>query len=124
MAVRRIASSVSTAEVLDRVLDKGIVVEAEIRIAVAGIELVTVSALVRIASFATWARYVGAGEHRAPRPGSAARADEAGVHRVRLRCEQGCTLERRASTLVVSGGVFAPQRCVLKPRRACPVTVL
>ena len=54
MTIKRIAPTLSTADVLDRVLDKGLVIDAEISIAVAGIELVTVSAFVRIASFETW----------------------------------------------------------------------
>ena len=64
MAIHRLSPTLSTADVLDRVLDKGIVIDAEIRIAVAGIELVTVSAFVRVASFETWDRYVASTERR------------------------------------------------------------
>jgi hypothetical protein len=124
MAVKRIAPALSTADVLDRVLDKGIVIEAEIRIAVAGIELVTVSALVRVASFETWERHVASAEARRRSRPLAADGEAAATHRVRLRCESGCTFERRASVLAVRDGALAPQRCVLKTRRACPVTVV
>ena len=138
MTIKRTAPTLSTADVLDRVLDKGLVIDAEIRIAVAGIELVTVSAFVRIASFETWDRYVAASERRElPRARPAALAPprelpRTGVadvpasetHRVRLRCEEGCTFERRASTLVIRDGAIARQRCAVKARRACAVTVV
>ena len=126
MAINKIAPSLSTTEVLDRVLDKGVVIDAEIRIAVAGIELVTVSAVVRIASFATWDRHVATTERQArERVRHAARArGAADTHRVRLRCDHGCTFERRASTLVIRDGVPGRQRCALKARQACAVTVV
>ena len=126
MAVSKLAPLLSAAEILDRVLDKGIVVEAEIRIAVIGIELVTVNVLVRIASFETWDRYIAAGERPSrQRPRDAARPLTASAaHRVRLRCEDGCTFERRASALVIRDGVFGPQRCAMKARRRCTVIVV
>jgi hypothetical protein len=125
MAIQKIAPSLSPADVLDRVLDKGIVIEAEIRIAVVGIELVTVSALVRVASFETWDRYVATRARQRSKAGHAAPASETNdTHRVRLRCEDGCTFERRASTLVIRAGVFARQRCAIKTRRECAITVL
>ncbi len=125
MAIQRTSPTLSTADVLDRVLDKGLVIDAEIRIAVAGIELLTVNAHVKIASFETWERHVGAERQRGRRlragePG----ADASDPHRVRLRCEDGCTFERRASTLVVRDGRFARQRCAVKARRRCVVTVV
>lgn len=126
MAINKLAPTLSTTDVLDRVLDKGIVVEAEIRIAVAGIELITVSALVRIASFETWDRYVASTGRRARKraPGNVPESDAADAHRVRLRCADGCTFERRASALVIRDGVFARQRCAVKARRQCAVTVV
>jgi hypothetical protein len=119
MAIRRTPTLLSPADVLDRVLDKGIVIDAEIHIAVAGIELVTVSAVVRIASFETWDRYVASREQQPRRLAAAAT-----THRVRLRCEDGCTFERRASALAVRDGVFVSQRCAVKPRHRCAVTVI
>lgn len=125
MTIKRIAPTLSTADVLDRVLDKGLVIDAEIRIAVAGIELVTVNALVRIASFETWDRYMAASERRElRRTRPAAALADADTHRVRVRCEEGCTFERRASTLVIRDGVIARQRCAVKARRACAVSVV
>lgn len=125
MAVQRTAPTLSTADVLDRVLDKGLVIDAEIRIAVAGIELLTVNAHVKIASFETWDRHVAAERQQRLRLGAAESARETPeTHRVRLRCEDGCTFERRASALVVRKGRFARQHCAVKPGRRCAVTVV
>ena len=126
MAIQRTSPTLSTVDVLDRVLDKGLVIDAEIHIAVVGIELVTVSAHVKVASFATWERHVTTERQRRRRIGSGG-ADVAASsqgHRVRLRCEDGCTFERRASTLVVRGGRFARQRCAVKAGRRCAATVV
>ena len=47
-------------EILERVLDKGIVIDASVRVAVAGIDLVTVDARVVVASLQTYLQYAGA----------------------------------------------------------------
>lgn len=60
MAIDRHTGMLSTIEVLDRVLDKGIVIDAELRVALVGINVITVNAIVRVASFETWDRHVGA----------------------------------------------------------------
>ena len=44
----------SHVDVLDRVLDKGIVIDAGVRVSLVGIELVTVDARVVVASIATY----------------------------------------------------------------------
>jgi len=124
MSIQRTSPTLSTADVLDRVLDKGLVIDAEIHIAVAGIELVTVNAHVKIASFATWDRHLATQERRRIRNDERGLAPSSEDHRVRLRCEDGCTFERRASTLVVRDGRFARQRCAVKARRRCAVTVV
>jgi hypothetical protein len=124
MAIQRTAPTLSTADVLDRVLDKGLVIDAEIHIAVAGIELVTVNAHVKIASFATWDRHVAINRQQRRRPRGVETPSPSETHRVRLRCEDGCTFERRASALVVRHGRFARQRCAVKPGRRCAVTVV
>jgi gas vesicle structural protein len=125
MAIQRTSPTLSTADVLDRVLDKGLVIDAEIHIAVAGIELVTVNALVKIASFETWDRRVAAEQQRgrlrrAPEPAP----DALETHHVRLRCEDGCTFERSATTLLVQDGRLAHQRCAVKPGVRCAVSVV
>jgi gas vesicle structural protein len=50
----------SLLEVLDRVLDKGIVVDAWIRVSLVGIDLLTVEARVIVASLETHLKYVEA----------------------------------------------------------------
>ena len=55
--VRREPTSSSLAEVLDRVLDKGVVVDVWARISVVGIELLTVEARVVVASVDTFLHY-------------------------------------------------------------------
>lgn len=47
----------SLAEVLDRILDKGIVIDAYVRVSLVGIELVAVEARVVIASVERWLEY-------------------------------------------------------------------
>ncbi|PYN23254.1 MAG: gas vesicle synthesis protein GvpA [Candidatus Rokuibacteriota bacterium] len=54
MSVDREPSSTSVVDVLDRVLDKGIVIDAWVRVSLVGIELVTVEARVVVASISTY----------------------------------------------------------------------
>lgn len=56
MTIQREAR-VNTAEVLDRVLDKGIVIDAWMRVSLVGIDLITVDAHVVVASIETYNRY-------------------------------------------------------------------
>ncbi|WP_101841863.1 gas vesicle structural protein GvpA [Halobacillus sp. Marseille-P3879] len=60
MAIQKSTDSSSLAEVIDRILDKGIVIDAYARISVVGIELITVEARVVVASVDTWLRYAEA----------------------------------------------------------------
>ena len=53
-------STSSLAGVIDRILDKGIVVDAWVRVSLVGIELLTVEARVVIASVDTYLRYAEA----------------------------------------------------------------
>src|SRR6476469_6598055 len=57
MAVERAPGGTSLIDVLDRVLDKGIVVDAWVRISLVGIDLITVEARVVVASIDTYLRY-------------------------------------------------------------------
>ena len=59
MGIERMSGDSYTAEVLDRVLDKGIVIDAWVRLSLVGIELVTVEAHVIVASFSTYLGYAG-----------------------------------------------------------------
>ena len=54
MPVERTVGGTSLIDVLDRVLDKGIVIDAWVRVSLVGIELVTVDARVVVASLATY----------------------------------------------------------------------
>ncbi|MEM9896341.1 MAG: gas vesicle structural protein GvpA [Bacteroidota bacterium] len=60
MAVEKQLSSSSLVEVVDRVLDKGVVVDAFVRLSLVGIELVTVEARVVVASVETYLKYAEA----------------------------------------------------------------
>jgi hypothetical protein len=56
----RDASGTGLIDVLDRVLDKGIVVDAAVRVSVVGIELLGVDARVVVASIETYLRHADA----------------------------------------------------------------
>ncbi|NPV52089.1 MAG: gas vesicle structural protein GvpA [Firmicutes bacterium] len=60
MAVRKSIDASSLAEVLDRILDKGIVIDAWARVALVGIEILAIEARVVIASVETYLRYAEA----------------------------------------------------------------
>lgn len=60
MAVERVSGGSSLIDVLDRVLDKGIVIDAWVRISLVGIDLITVEARVVVASIDTYLRYADA----------------------------------------------------------------
>src|SRR5688572_12125454 len=57
MAVERAAGGSNLIDVLDRVLDKGIVIDAWVRVSVVGIDLITVEARVVVASIETYLKY-------------------------------------------------------------------
>ncbi|MBM7579070.1 gas vesicle structural protein GvpA [Jeotgalibacillus terrae] len=60
MAIQKSTDSSSLAEVIDRILDKGIVIDAFVRVSVVGIEILTIEARIVIASVDTWLRYAEA----------------------------------------------------------------
>ena len=57
MAVERSPGGSSLIDVLDRVLDKGIVIDAWVRVSLVGIDLVTVEARIVVASIDTYLKY-------------------------------------------------------------------
>ena len=57
MPVERTTGGSSLIDVLDRVLDKGIVIDAWVRVSLVGIDLITVEARVVVASIETYLRY-------------------------------------------------------------------
>ena len=59
MQVQRTAGSTSVLDILDRVLDKGIVIDAWVRVSLVGIDLITVEARVVVASIDTYQTQIG-----------------------------------------------------------------
>ncbi|PYR32054.1 MAG: hypothetical protein DMF92_03330 [Acidobacteria bacterium] len=57
MPVERAAGGSSLIDVLDRVLDKGIVIDAWVRVSLVGIDLITVEARIVVASIETYLKY-------------------------------------------------------------------
>jgi hypothetical protein len=60
MAVKTSVGASSLVEVLDRILDKGIVIDLFAIVSLVGIELLTVEARIVIASVETWLVYASA----------------------------------------------------------------
>jgi hypothetical protein len=60
VAVEKTIASTSLAEVVDRILDKGIVIDAWARVSLVGIELLAVEARVVVASVETYLKYAEA----------------------------------------------------------------
>ena len=59
MQVQRASGSTSALDVLDRVLDKGIVIDAWVRVSLMGIDLITIDARVVVASIDTYEHQIG-----------------------------------------------------------------
>src|ERR1700739_1977295 len=79
MAVERATRGRRLIDVLDRVLDKGIVIDAWVRVSLVGIDLITVEARVVVASIDTYLRYSEPGGQAPPvsRPAVDSRSHEA-----------------------------------------------
>jgi gas vesicle structural protein len=78
MPVERTTGGTSLIDVLDRVLDKGIVIDAWVRVSLVGIDLITVEARVVVASIETYLKYSEAvGGVGSARPALDGRASEA-----------------------------------------------
>lgn len=60
MAVEKVNASSSLAEVVDRILDKGIVIDAWVRVSLVGIELLAIEARIVIAGVDTYLKYAEA----------------------------------------------------------------
>jgi len=60
MAVEKSMASSSLVEVIDRILDKGIVVDAWVRVSLVGIELLAIEARVVVAGVDTYLKYAEA----------------------------------------------------------------
>lgn len=94
MAVERTPSGSSLIDVLDRVLDKGIVIDAWVRVSLVGIDLVTVEARVVVASIETYLKYSEAVGMSAPisRPREVAAGEADAVDRLQ---RENAELRRR-----------------------------
>jgi hypothetical protein len=60
MAVEKTIASTSLAEVVDRILDKGVVIDAWARVSLVGIELIAIEARIVVASVDTYLKYAEA----------------------------------------------------------------
>lgn len=60
MAIEKSVASASIAEVIDRILDKGVVVDAFVRVSLVGIELVAIEVRAVVASIESWLKYAEA----------------------------------------------------------------
>ncbi|MFQ5534088.1 MAG: gas vesicle structural protein GvpA [Sphingomonadales bacterium] len=60
MAVEKAIASSSLVEVVDRILDKGVVVDAWVRISLVGIELLAIEARIVVAGVETFLKYAEA----------------------------------------------------------------
>lgn len=96
MAVERSPSGSSLIDILDRVLDKGIVIDAWVRVSLVGIDLVTVEARIVVASIETYLKYSEAIGITQPmsRPRELAATDE--LERVQI---ENAELRRRLDQL-------------------------
>ena len=59
-AIQKSVDSSSLAEVIDRILDKGVVIDIWVRVSLVGIELLTIDDRIVIASVDTWLKYAEA----------------------------------------------------------------
>lgn len=60
MAVEKAVASSSLAEVVDRILDKGVVVDAWVRVSLVGIEILAIEARAVVSGVDTYLRYAEA----------------------------------------------------------------
>ena len=60
MTINKSLASSSLAEVIDRILDKGVVIDAFVRVALVGIELIAIEIRAVVASVETYLKYAEA----------------------------------------------------------------
>ena len=110
MAVERAPGGTSLIDVLDRILDKGIVVDAWVRISLVGIDLITVEARVVVASIDTYLKYSEA-------VGAAATASRPAIESQRQYDELAAENEALRAQLLESGST-TPARTSPSRRRS------
>jgi hypothetical protein len=122
MPVERAAGGTSLIDVLDRVLDKGIVIDAWVRVSLVGIDLITVEARVVVASIDTYLKYSEAVGQAAPasRPTVEARAyEELVAENEALRAEIGAGAAARKRVEI--GAAAATRKPAVRRRPAARV---
>lgn len=103
MAVERVPAGSSLVDVLDRVLDKGIVIDAYVRVTLVGIDLIGVEARIVVASVDTYLKY----SHQigltspAARPMLSGNLDDGELDRMR---EENRDLKRRLREIEAGSG--------------------
>ena len=121
MAVERAAGGTSLIDVLDRVLDKGIVIDAWVRVSLVGIDLITVEARVVVASIDTYLKYSEAVGHVAPvsRPQAELAHQDVIAENAALRAELAATkVTRVGATKVTRVGATKGTRVGARRRTA------
>ena|SRR5436190_14794696 len=98
MPVERAAGGTSLIDVLDRVLDKGIVIDAWVRVSLVGIDLLTVEARIVVASIDTYLKYseAVATATTASRPGLEKPYEEVIAENAALRAQLSAASSGRA----------------------------
>jgi hypothetical protein len=117
MPVERTSGGTSLIDVLDRVLDKGIVIDAWVRVSLVGIDLITVEARVVVASIDTYLKYSEAVGTVAPvaKP----MALEAPASHEAVLAENAALRARLAATSAALGTeAAAPPIAVVAPKKA------
>jgi hypothetical protein len=100
MPVERTTGGTSLIDVLDRVLDKGIVIDAWVRVSLVGIDLITVEARIVVASIDTYIKYSEAVSQVAPSRPAISQTTEAvlaenAALRAQLAASEAAAVRRR-----------------------------
>ena len=111
MPVERASGGTSLIDVLDRVLDKGIVIDAWVRVSLVGIDLITVEARVVVASIDTYLKYSEAVGTVAPVAKPAALPDVASTEAIMAE-----NVALRARLTALEANAKAPRRRGRAPR--------
>jgi hypothetical protein len=116
MPVERTSGGTSLIDVLDRVLDKGIVIDAWVRVSLVGIDLITVEARVVVASIDTYLKYSEAVGTVAPVAKPALPIEETSTEAV--MADNAALRARLAATSAALGPTPAPAVVSAPPRRS------
>jgi hypothetical protein len=118
MPVERTSGGTSLIDVLDRVLDKGIVIDAWVRVSLVGIDLITVEARVVVASIDTYLKYSEAVGTVAPVAKPALALEPTTTEAV--LAENAALRARLAATSAALGPTPAGAQKASRPRRRRP----